>query len=268
MPKITDTYERAYQACTTLAAAGINPTVKTVADTIGTNSPAIISPAIKDWKRSVAAESLRRLEIPDVPACVADAAAGLWRLAMEQAGLALAKQREALEAERAELAQREQPTVVRTDAERELAALHKTLQQTEMELELTRQQREEMAQALAQTRETNAALAAALEEARQAMTRQRLEWADQFEHDHTWHLARIAEERARAKQDAEAEQARLRDALAVSRQHAATLDAHLSRAAAANAELRAELKTLRTALDDGRGGLAAIPPERPVHNRA
>jgi hypothetical protein len=258
MPKITDTYERAYQACATLAAAGVNPTVKTVAEAIGTNSPTIISPAIKDWKRSVAAESLRRLEIPDVPAPVAEAAAALWRLAMEQAEAALAKQRSAL------LAQAGEPEVLRLNAEREMATLREALQRGEAEWAAARPQQAE----LAQTREANAALAAALEEARQALTRQRLEWAEQFEHDHRWHLTRIAEERERAKLEAEAEQARLREALAVSRQHAATLDAHLSQAAAANVELRGELKTLRSALEAAPAGLSTIPVEKLTDNPA
>lgn len=257
MPKVTDTYERAYQACALLAARGINPTVKTVAEAIGTNSPAIISPAIKDWRRSAAVESLRRLEIPEVPGAVADAAATLWRLAVEQAQAALAQEREALQHERAGWAtQVERAEAARRDAEREQAAfreragqeaqaLRGTLERVEAELSAARQGQAEAAQALAQAREANAGLAAALEETRQALRRQQAEWAEKYDRDHAWHLARIAEERERAKTEAAGQAARLEEALALSRRNAAALDGHLGQAAAANAEMRGELKALR-----------------------
>ncbi len=257
MPKVTDTYERAYQACALLAARGINPTVKTVAEAIGTNSPAIISPAIKDWRRSSAVESLRRLEIPEAPGAVADAAAALWRLAVEQAQAALAQERETLNNERAGWAtQVERAEAARLDAEREQAAfreragqeaqsLRGALDRVEADLAAARQGQAEAAQALAQAREANAGLAAALEETRLGLCRQKAEWAEKYDRDHAWHLARIAEERERAKTEAEGQAARLEEALALSRRNAAALDGHLGQAAAANAELRGELKALR-----------------------
>ena len=279
MPKVTDTYERAYQACATLAADGINPTVKTVAEAIGTNSPAIISPAIKDWRRSVAAESLRRLEIPQMPQPVADAAAALWRLAAEEARAALAREREALESERAGLlAQAERAEAGRLEAERvheafrehagqEAQSLREALARTEAGLSTALQGQAEAASALALAREENAALAATLEENRQALHRQKTEWEEKFDRDHAWHLARIAEERERAKREAEERAARQEESLALLRRHASTLDQHLIQAETANADLRGELKALREEGGSLRQALEAARTEAADHAR-
>ncbi len=259
MPKVTDTYERAYAACAKLAAAGVNPTVKTVAEAIGTNSPAIISPAIKDWKRSVAAESLRRLEIPEVPVAVADAASALWRLAVEQAQAALARQRQALETERDDWRTKLQQAgmeqaglqqafeAYRQKAEAQARQLRAQLEQKQAELESLQALQADTASELANVREANAALTAALAENRRQLERQQAEWTEKSARDHAWHLSRIGEERERAQAAAQEKIAGLEAALAQSRQHIAHLNGYLDQSAAATGELRGELKAMKEA---------------------
>ena len=257
MPKVTDTYERAYQACGVLAARGINPTVKTVAEFIGTNSPAIISPAIKDWKQSLAAESLRRLEIPEVPERLVESTIGLWRLAVEEAELSLAKEKAAFAEEKGQLnalvgkseaahqAVRQEYASYRERAERDAEALRALLQQREAANQQLVAEQHQTQQALALAREANATLTGSLEETQRTQQRQQTEWEEKFERDHAWHLNRIGEERDRAKQEAVDKITRLEEALALSRQHVATLNGYLDASATAAGELRGELKAVK-----------------------
>lgn len=257
MPKVTDTYERAYAACATLAARGINPTVKTVAEFIGTNSPAIISPAIKDWRQSVAVESLRRLEIPEVPERLVEATVALWRLAVEEAQLALAKDKEALARERAEFkarldqseaacqSLRREHEASQERAGQESQALKAGLDRCEAALRESQAARARAADELAQAREANAGLAGSLAETQRNLARQQAEWEEKFNRDHAWHLSRIAEERERARQEAAEKTARLEESLALARQNIASLNGYLDQSAAATGELRGELKAVR-----------------------
>ena len=257
MPKVTDTYERAYEACGVLAARGLNPTVKTVAEFIGTNSPAIISPAIKDWKQSLAAESLRRLEIPEVPERLVESTIALWRLAVEEAQLALAKEKAALAEEKIQLndlvgkseaahqAVQQAYSTYKARAEQDLLDLRTLLQQHESEKTLLASEHKATLQDLALAREANAALIGSLEESQRTQQRKLEEWEEKFDRDHTWHLTRIAEERERAKQDELEKIGRLEEALGLSRQHVATLNGYLDASATATGELRGELKAVK-----------------------
>lgn len=257
MPKITDTYERAYAACATLAARGINPTVKTVAEFIGTNSPAIISPAIKDWRQSVAVESLRRLEIPEVPERLVEATIALWRLAVEEAQLSLAKEREAMaeekaaltaqlaQAEAARLAAQQDHVAHQERAVQQIQTLQTALAQHEAELKQLRSEQAQAAQDLALAREANAGLSGSLAEAQRNLSRQQAEWEEKFDRDHAWHLGRIAEERERAQREAAEKRTHLEESLTHSRLHAVSLKEALDQSAATALELRAELKVAR-----------------------
>ncbi len=257
MPKVTDTYERAYEACGVLAARGLNPTVKTVAEFIGTNSPAIISPAIKDWKQSIAAESLRRLEIPEVPERLVESTIALWRLAVEEAQLTLAKEKAAMAEEKVQLnalvgkseaacqTVQQDYAAYRERAGRDAEALQAAIRQLEAEQKQLASEHSQAQQALALAREANAALTGALEETQRTQQRKQAEWEEKFDRDHAWHLARIAEERERAKQEEHEKIARLEDALALSRQHVATLNGYLDASATATGELRGELRAVK-----------------------
>jgi len=281
MPKVSDTYERAYEACGTLAVRGINPTVKTVAEFIGTNSPAIISPAIKDWKQSIAAESMRRLAIPEVPERLVESTVALWRLAVEEAQLSLAKEKEAMavekaglqaqiaQAEAACLAVQQDYAAYRERAGQEAEALRTTLAQREAESAQWQAAQEQTAKDWAQGREDNAALAATLAESQRNLERQQAEWVEKFDRDHAWHLGRISEERERAQQEAAGKMARLEETLALSRQHVASLNGYLDASAAATGELRGELKAVREEkerllkeLDTARSALADATRQR------
>ena len=257
MPKVTDTYERAYEACSVLATRGINPTVKTVAEYIGTNSPAIISPAIKDWKQSLAAESLRRLDIPDVPERLVESTIALWRLAVDEAQLTLAKEKAALAEEKIQLnalvgkseatcqAVQQEYALYKERSEQDRADLRAMLQQREDEKKQLDAEHGQVLQALALAREANAALTGSLEETQRTQQRQQTEWEEKFDRDHAWHLTRIAEERERAKQEEQEKIIRLEEALSLSRQHVATLNGYLDTAATSTGELRGELKAVK-----------------------
>ncbi len=257
MPKVTDTYERAYEACSVLATRGINPTVKTVAEYIGTNSPAIISPAIKDWKQSLAAESFRRLDIPEVPERLVESTIALWRLAVEEAQLTLAKEKAALAEDRVQLnalvgkseaayqAVQQEYTLYKERSEQDLMELRATLQLREEERKQLDLEHTHTLQALAVAREANASLAGNLEEAQRTQQRQQSEWEEKYDRDHAWHLTRISEERERAKQEEQGKITRLEEALALSRQHVSTLNGYLDTAATATGELRGELKAVK-----------------------
>ena len=258
MPKVTDTYERAYEACSVLATRGINPTVKTVAEYIGTNSPAIISPAIKDWKQSLAAESFRRLDIPEVPERLVESTIALWRLAVEEAQLTLAKEKAALAEDRVQLnalvgkseaayqAVQQEYTLYKERSEQDLMELRATLQLREEERKQLDLEHTHTLQALAVAREANASLAGNLEEAQRTQQRQQSEWEEKYDRDHAWHLTRISEERERAKQEEQGKITRLEEALALSRQHVSTLNGYLDTAATATGELRGELKAVKS----------------------
>ena len=257
MPKVTDTYERAYEACSVLATRGINPTVKTVAEYIGTNSPAIISPAIKDWKQSLAAESFRRLDIPEVPERLVESTIALWRLAVEEAQLTLAKEKAALAEDRVQLnalvgkseaayqAVQQEYTLYKERSEQDLMELRATLQLREEERKQLDLEHTHTLQALAVAREANASLAGNLEESQRTQQRQQSEWEEKYDRDHAWHLTRISEERERAKQEEQGKITRLEEALALSRQHVSTLNGYLDTAATATGELRGELKAVK-----------------------
>ena len=257
MPKVTDTYERAYEACGVIAARGLNPTVKTVAEFIGTNSPAIISPAIKDWKQSLAAESLRRLEIPEVPERLVESTIALWRLAIEEAQLTLAKEKSAMAEEKVQLntlvgkseaayqAVQQDYSAYRERTERDADAWLARIGRLEAEKKQLELEHDQVQQALALVRETNAALTGTLEENQRTQQRKQSEWEEKFDRDHAWHLTRIAEERERAKQEEVGKIARLEEALALSRQHVATLNGYLDTSATATGELRGELRAIK-----------------------
>ena len=257
MPKVTDTYERAYEACGVLAARGLNPTVKTVAEFIGTNSPAIISPAIKDWKQSLAAESLRRLDIPEVPERLVESTIALWRLAVEEAQLTLAKEKAAMAEEKVQLntlvgkseaayqAVQQEHSAYRERTGQEADALRTMIGQLQAEKKQLESEHDQVQQALALAREANAALTGTLEESQRTQQRKQSEWEEKFDRDHAWHLTRIAEERERAKQEGLEKIARLEEALALSRQHVTTLNGYLDTSATATGELRGELRAIK-----------------------
>ncbi len=257
MPKVTDTYERAYEACGVLAVRGLNPTVKTVAEFIGTNSPAIISPAIKDWKQSLAAESLHRLEIPEVPERLVESTIALWRLAVEEAQLALAKEKAAMAEEKVQLntlvgkseaayqAVQQDYSAYRERTGRDADALRAMIGQLEAEKKQLESEHSQAQQALALARESNATLTGTLEETQRTQQHKQSEWEEKFDRDHAWHLTRITEERERAKREEQEKIARLEESLALSRQHVATLNSYLDASATATGELRGELKAVK-----------------------
>jgi chromosome segregation ATPase len=259
MPKVSDTYERAYAACDQLAARGLKPTVKRVAEHIGVNTPALIGPAIKDWLVSSAADRQERLQIPEVPDALVESVSAQWRLAVESARQALAAERAAFEQEKTEIraalptleaahtALGQEYSAYRQAAEADRQQLQETLGQRNLDLEQSRAEASAATQALSDARETVARLTGALEAAQQEQARRQQDWQTRLDSDHHWHLTRIAEEKERARQDAAEKVTQLESALTVARQQIDTLNGYLDKAARASGELKGENRLLNEA---------------------
>lgn len=259
MPKVTDTYERAYAACDQLAAQGLKPTVKRVAQHIGVNTPALISPAIKDWLVSSAADRQERLQIPEVPDALVESVSAQWRLAVESARQALAAERGAFEQEKTEIrttlltlqaahaALGQEYSAYRQAAEADRQQLRETLAQRDLDLQQSRADFTAATQALADARETVARLTGSLEAAQQEQARRQQDWQARLESDHHWHLTRIEEEKERARQDAAEKITQLASNLTLARQQIDTLNGYLDKAARASGELKGENRLLQAA---------------------
>lgn len=97
MPKNTDTYERAYECCDrVLFEDGRFPTIDAIRDRIHVNSPAVIKRAISDWTLHFVERHRQRLQHPNMPAVLVDAAESLWKLAVSQAEQVFAERSETL----------------------------------------------------------------------------------------------------------------------------------------------------------------------------
>ena len=259
MPKVSDTYERAYAACDQLAARGLKPTVKRVVEHIGVNTPALIGPAIKDWLVSSAADRQERLQIPEVPDALVESVSAQWRLAVESARQALAAEREAFEQEKTEIrtalatletthaALRQEFSAYREAAEADRQQLRETLGQRNLDLEQSRAEASAATQALADAREAVARLTGSLEAAQQEQARRQEDWQARLDSDHHWHLTRIEEEKERARQDAAEKITQLTSALTLARQQIDTLNGYLDKAARASGELKGENRLLHEA---------------------
>lgn len=106
--------EDVQQAADALIAEGLRPTIERVRQKIGRGSPNTVSPLLDAWFATLAARlglGAPKDEASQPPEPVLKAAAALWEAALqparEEAAQALAQARQALDAERADLAQRE-----------------------------------------------------------------------------------------------------------------------------------------------------------------
>ena len=125
------TQDQVNAAADAILGAGENPTVEKVRAELGTGSPNTVTRMLDAWRNQLG-ERLRQLSaLPELPTPVGQAMMGLWQLATEQAGQAIAgrfaEERAALEADRRELAAEREDWTARleaaeTDRARALAA--------------------------------------------------------------------------------------------------------------------------------------------------
>lgn len=208
MKKNTDTYSLAYECCDRVFLdEGRFPTIDAIRARIQINSPAVIKRAMNDWTLHFVEKHRRKLEHPNMPAALVDAAESLWQLALQQAKQAYGERHAALDRKEADWQDRlqalekqraDQEQAWRQESERMAQELSS---QTDVVLELSGQlgttaaRLENTEHWLAEAKQDLSRVEGALTEARTANETQARDWAAKFEKDHTWHLRRIEEEK-------------------------------------------------------------------------
>lgn len=208
MKKNTDTYSLAYECCDQVfLEEGRFPTIDAIRERIHINSPAVIKRAMNDWTLHFVDKHRRKLEHPNMPAVLVDAAESLWQLALQQAGQAYGERQAALDRREADWQDRlqalekqraDQEQAWRQESERmaqELAAQADVVLELSGQLGTTAARLDDTEQWLAEARQDLSRVEGALAEARAANEAQAREWAAKFEKDHAWHLRRIEEEK-------------------------------------------------------------------------
>lgn len=208
MTKNTDTYALAYECCDTVFLEdGRFPTIDAIRDRIHVNSPAVIKRAMNDWTLHFVEKHRWRLEHPNMPAVIVDAAESLWKLALLQAEQSYSERKAALTNQEFEwkkqiaeleetLADRQSVCEIdRTRLTNELQAKTELITEVRNKLEMTAARLDESERALSDTQQSLSRVEGALAEARSAHTMQAKEWTAKFDQDHDWHLKRIDEEK-------------------------------------------------------------------------
>jgi chromosome segregation ATPase len=206
--KNTNTYSLAYECCDVVfLEEGRFPTIDAIRDRIHINSPAVIKRAMNDWTLHFVEKHRRKLEHPNMPAVMVDAAESLWQLALQQAGQAYGERNQALAQRESEWQHQLQAlSQVLEDKEnawqqesgrmaQELSAQAELILEVTGKLGATVARLEDTEQWLAEARQNLSRVEGALAEARTANETQAREWTAKFEKDHEWHLRRIEEEK-------------------------------------------------------------------------
>ena len=246
--------EDVQQAADALIAEGLRPTIERVRQKIGRGSPNTVSPLLDAWFATLAARlglGAMKDEASQPPEPVLKAAAALWEAALqparEEAAQALTQACQALEAERANLAQRE------NDFERDKQGLTARQLAADEALQVARSQlsdsasRLEEASALLGRRERDIDTLREKLTTREAERDADLRRSEEQARSH-------AEERARLEARATANEHRLLEELDHERQETRRAKAALAdqerRAAVAHAKLETENLALNARLQD------------------
>jgi len=206
--KNTNTYSLAYECCDRVfLEEGRFPTIDAIRARIQINSPAVIKRAMNDWTLHFVDKHRRKLEHPNMPAVLVDAAESLWHLALQQTGQAYDERQAALDRREADWQDRlqvlekqraDQEQAWRQESERmaqELSSQADVVLELSGQLGTTAARLDDTEQWLAEARQDLSRVEGALAEARAANEAQAREWAAKFEKDHAWHLRRIEEEK-------------------------------------------------------------------------
>lgn len=189
MPAKTDTYDRAYSACTTLFTEnGAFPTIQAVRERIGVNSPATIKRAINDWTIQTARSLFERRQQPGLPPRLIEAAENLWTQALKEAEEVYVKRQEEWEAQLKGLEGQLQQARLRE------AELTERLEERESQLQHFQSTLQETIQKKNAVEQESASLQGKVELLQQQV--ERLEHAQ--EGTHLWALRRIEEEKEAA----------------------------------------------------------------------
>ena len=212
MPVISDSYNRAYDACDdVLIEDGRFPTVEAIKNRIETNSPAIIKRAINDWLLNFAKKHKERLRRPDLPDALLEAVDNIWKTATDQSKKVFDVDLEEFHLRTGELEGHlkfHKETNERLTQEwhtKEFAYLEQidllkcSISSLEQQLETKDGALLFHRDELIDTQQKLMSSGATLHELRRAQDIQTTEWKGRFEQEHTWHLKRIEEEKDSAR---------------------------------------------------------------------
>jgi chromosome segregation ATPase len=257
MPKHTDTYARAYEACAEIFTELARfPTIDLVRERIGVNSPTVIKRAITDWTLAFAEQARAKRGRPDLPGALLDAADTLWQLALREAHTQFEQDRRAWVGEKTELEDRlsaaehdrealaQELEAHRAAVTAELEKHTEAMGQLHQQLEVEQAGRTAAEQALAEVRAELGILAATLATERAQFAQRHHDWEARIEDAQRWHLQRIAEEKTRLETQRQRELAQR--------------DSELSRLTLARETLETRLRAVQEQNAEGRGRLAAL----------
>ncbi|MDD5273407.1 MAG: DNA-binding protein, partial [Methylovulum sp.] len=143
MPKLTDTYARAYDCCgQILTELGRFPTIDLIRERIGVNSPTTIKKAMNEWTQHFAEQHFDKLHRPDIPVTLIHSVEQVWKLAVLEAEKAYLDKEKAYQQSLAEA----QASIVEQQQEQQL--LRQVLNDTESRLQQAGQQIQALQQAL------------------------------------------------------------------------------------------------------------------------
>jgi len=214
MEKRSDTYSLAYECCNTVfLEEGRFPTIDAIRDRIHVNSPAVIKRAMNDWTLHFVERHRKKLEHPNMPAVIVDAAESLWKLALGEANKDYEERNQEVTVKEIEWKSRidclEKEIKAKTDEwkneneklSQEMSSKISLNKEISEKLNETAFSLREAESVLGVTRENLSRSEGALEEARKAHELQAKEWSEKSEKDHLWHLKRIEEEKESAKNE-------------------------------------------------------------------
>lgn len=266
MPKLTDTYARAYDCCDAVfTELGRFPTIDLIRERIGVNSPVTIKKAMNEWTRHFAEQHFDKLNRPDVPAALAHAMEQAWKLAMVEAEKAYAQKEQGY-----------QDTIADNRAamaglEQEKASLKQGLGQVRDELVKAEQHIQTLSQQLDTQGQTLRQLAEQLTDAEKQradqqalMQEQHQRWQQQQEQDQAWFARRILEERQFAEDKLKDKLERQALQIAALKESEATLQN-------AGISLRRELRGLEKALAESQQNIKQpfkFKPNGKAHKKA
>ncbi len=197
MPKLTDTYARAYDCCDDVfTELGRFPTIDLIRERIGVNSPVTIKKAMNEWTRHFAEKHFDKLNRPDIPVALNHAMEQAWKLAITEAEKAYQQKEQAYKDTIAE------NRVAIEGLEQEKAFLNQSLGQARGQIAENGQQIQALRQKLDTQAETLHQLAGQLTDAEKQLADQQAviqeqsqRWQQQQEQDQAWFARRISEEK-------------------------------------------------------------------------
>ncbi len=197
MPKLTDTYARAYDCCDQVfTELGRFPTIDLIRERIGVNSPVTIKKAMNEWTRHFAERHFDKLNRPDIPVVLTQAMEQAWQLAVLEAEQAYVQKEQGYKQSLAEaqatigLLQQERELMVQT-----LGEAREHLERAEQKLLAFQQQVDGLAQDNRRLEEQVETSGKQLAEHKALLAEQAQRWQERQEQDQAWFARRISEEK-------------------------------------------------------------------------